>query len=862
MSNEATKALKLADYCPPAFRINKLELEFHLQDHSTLVKARSQFERVSEQDCSLILDGEKLLLEGLWLDGEAVRPDQQNSSSMTLDNVPKHFELEVHTRIDPAGNTSLDGLYKSGGAFCTQCEAHGFRRITYFLDRPDVMTKYRVKIIADKARYPYLLSNGNLVEQGELDKGLHFALWEDPFVKPSYLFALVAGDFDLVEDSFTTQSGRRVKLQLFVDKGRAGRGQHAMTSLKKAMAWDEQRYGLEYDLDIYMIVAVDFFNMGAMENKGLNIFNSKYVLADPASATDDDYFNIESIIAHEYFHNWTGNRITCRDWFQLSLKEGLTVFRDQQFSTDMSSSVMVRIKQVKVMREQQFAEDAGPMSHPIRPEEVMEMNNFYSVTVYDKGAEVIRMLHTILGEAGYRKGMGLYVQRHDGQAVTCDDFVKAMQDANGVDLSLFRRWYSQSGTPIVEVKEKYDEKQQSLQLDIYQKTLPTADQKHKQPLHIPIALELIQGPDEVITRQVALTQGHQQFTFEGLSKAPSIALLANFSAPVKLKHECSREQLRDVAMYGKDPFVRWDSAQTLISQAIHHIASGADQQNERHHCSFLTEMAAEILPQAKDNSALVAEMLDIPSFETLCQQVESVDVDTLLAAANKVKQALAMDLQEQWYALFEQIKLGPYEYESGQVNLRRLRSQCLLYLAASGEQNNLVNQVYAQSDNMTDCLAALKAAQKAGLPLFADLMQDFEQKWQHDNLVMDKWFALHAGFQTKDCLSRLDLLKAHQLYDIGNPNRVRAVMGTFAFFNALAFHQADGSGYRYLTDYLLKLDPINPQVASRLVTPLIQNQHLDVARREKIRLQLARLMNQPGLSRDLFEKVGKSLGNG
>lgn len=852
MSAARPQAMKLADYRQPDFLIPALFLDFELHDTQTRVTAVSKVRRQGTHSHPLILDGEKLQLVSVEINGETVSA-QATEKGLCLENVPDEFELRIVTHIDPLNNTSLEGLYKSGSAFCTQCEAEGFRKITYFMDRPDVMAKYQVKITADRQTYPYLLSNGNKIGQGELPDGKHWVLWEDPFFKPCYLFALVAGDFDLLEDSFTTASGRQVALELFVDKGNLGRAGHAMASLKKAMLWDEQRYGLEYDLDIYMIVAVDFFNMGAMENKGLNVFNSKFVLADPASATDEDYFNIESVIAHEYFHNWTGNRVTCRDWFQLSLKEGLTVFRDQQFSADMADPAIVRIKQVQVMREHQFAEDAGPMAHPIRPAEVMEMNNFYSVTVYDKGAEVIRMLHTLLGETGFRQGMDLYIARHDGQAVTCDDFVQAMQDANGIDLTLFRRWYSQSGTPRVEVETLYDDKRQQFALTLRQHTPATADQQDKLPLHMPVAIELI---DETGSQQhiLSLTESSQRFEL-ACKGEPTLAVLAGFSAPVKVDFAQDSQELLKTALYGQDDFLRWDAAQQLLSESIHASVTDAN--------SSLPEAVLALfsgtLDVAAEKPALAAEMLALPSFETLAQQKPHIHVDSLLAARHSVKMQLAEAFAGQWKSL---IKVAPdqsYAYQREQVQLRRLKAVCLTYLAELPDSEAILQQGYQHSDNMSDTLAILRACQSANHRLFEPLMQDFEQRWGQDSLVMDKWFALHGSRQHPNSLASLQLLTGHAMYSINNPNKVRALIGSFAFYNTAGFHAADGSGYRFVTDYLMKLDAVNPQVASRLITPMLGFSHLDSTRQDLIVQQLARLLNHEPLSRDLYEKVSKAL---
>lgn len=865
MSIATPNIKKRSDYQAPNFAIETVDLQFELKQEYTLVTCTTVLSRVVESEQPLVLDGIDLTLLSVKVDGVAHNHYERDDTHLTIHQLPKQCVLRIETKIDPAKNTSLEGLYQASGAYCTQCEAEGFRKITYFMDRPDVLAEYKVKITADKNQYPYLLSNGNKVAQSDLEDGRHFVEWHDPFKKPCYLFALVAGDFDLLEDSFVTQSGKPVKLELFVDKGKLNRGQHALRSLKKAMAWDEQVFGLEYDLEIYMIVAVDFFNMGAMENKGLNVFNSKFVLADSKSATDEDYFNIEAVIAHEYFHNWTGNRVTCRDWFQLSLKEGLTVFRDQQFSADMSSAVVNRIKNVKIIREHQFAEDASAMAHPIRPDAVMEMNNFYTVTVYDKGSEVIRMQHTLLGELGFRKGMDLYFERFDGQAVTCDDFVQAMEDANQYDLSVFRNWYSQSGTPRVKVTDCYDSNKKCYELSFQQINQPTADQSEKNNLHIPIKYQLlsengqpIELADGKLADIVHLKEAQKNLSISGIEHKPVPVLLGDFSAPIRLDYSYSNEQLTFISLNSTDQFCRWDAAQKLLSQHIHQQAKNKSVGEPILNLS-IQGMISSLLEEATDEPALIAEMMTLPSYETLTQQVESFDVVALYQSRKALIQSIASFADSQLLALFEQSECEEYQYDIEQVDKRRIKNLCLGYLAHHPSATKLIRQQYTNSDNMTDTLGALKAAQEASLPLFDELMVDFESIWKDDPLVLDKWFALHASTDRADILTRIELLANHSQFDINNPNRVRALIGTFAFYNSLGFHAIDGSGYRFVTDYLLKLDKINPQICARLVTPLTQWQRLDVTRQNLIRLQLARLLDDPKLSKDVFEKVSKSL---
>ncbi|GAC14812.1 aminopeptidase N [Aliiglaciecola lipolytica] len=857
--NSVIQAKRRLDYQPPHFFISTVDLSVKLEDPKTQVKSQLKVIRNGEHRHPLVLDGEELPLIDIKINANSVTRYEQTPTSLTLENVPDEFYLEIYTEIDPASNSSLEGLYKTENAYCTQCEAEGFRKITYFIDRPDVLSEYSVTIYADQKAYPYLLSNGNKVDSGKLEDGRHWVKWHDPFKKPCYLFALVAGDFDLLEDHFKTVSGRKILLQLFVDKGKAKRGKHALTSLKKSMQWDEEVFDLEYDLDIYMVVAVDFFNMGAMENKGLNVFNSKFVLADSESATDEDFFNIESVIAHEYFHNWTGNRVTCRDWFQLSLKEGLTVFRDQQFSADMSSRVVNRIKNVKVIREHQFAEDASAMSHPIRPDEVIEMNNFYTVTVYDKGAEVIRMLHTLLGQQGFKNGIDLYFKRHDGQAVTCDDFVSAMQDANQVDLSQFKLWYSQSGTPVVSVKERFDDATGEYILEFQQINAPTADQQQKQNLHIPIRLEFMCNGEKPSAELFELKQGSQTLTKSGFTEKPTVALLADFSAPVKLEFDYTVDALLKIALQSQDGFSRWDAGQKLFSEYLHGKtpAGSTFKVSLRDIDNLINGIFND--KQADTDWALLAEMLTLPNIETLAQQVSRYYVVELNKARKELESHIANTFSANFLLIYSESAQSGYKYTATQVNKRKIRNLCLHYLAKTDIGDKLVSEQFSASSNMTDSLGALKAAQSALLPCFERLMSEFEQKWADDPLVLDKWFALHASSEIPDILARLDLLLSHKQFNHDNPNRVRSVIGTFAFYNPTGFHAIDGSGYKYIADYLLKLDARNPQVAARIVTPLSQWKKMDEARAELMKHQLTRLLAQPNLSKDLYEKVSKSL---
>jgi len=859
----------LSDYRPSDYLISSIDLEFDLFDNQTKVKAVSQVQRASKDITPLFLFGEELTLLSLLIDGVDHADYELTEGGIYIKNLPASFTLEINTEIDPAQNQAFEGLYKSGSAFCTQCEAEGFRRITYYLDRPDVLAKFTTKVTADKTLYPYLLSNGNQVDQGDLDDGRHFVCWEDPFPKPAYLFALVAGDFDCLEDNFETKSGRDVKLALFVDKGNLDKTQHAMVSLKKSMKWDEERFNLEYDLDIYMIVAVDFFNMGAMENKGLNVFNSKFVLANSQSATDQDYLGIEAVIGHEYFHNWTGNRITCRDWFQLSLKEGLTVFRDQEFSSDLGSRSVNRIKNVMTMRDHQFAEDAGPMSHPIRPESVMEMNNFYTLTVYEKGSEVIRMLHTLLGEEKFQQGIQLYVKRFDGQAVTCDDFVTAMQDASGIDLTLFKRWYSQSGTPSVFVTDHFDSKNQTYQITFNQKTFPTADQKKKLPLHIPVDIELLDNNGNAIellegktNRVLSLTQKEQTFIFKDIKNKPVPCLFRGFSAPVKYQYTYTDEQLLDIMSFASDEFSRWDAGQTLFNKYLVSNVKALQQGQEMSLPSIFIDGFKSVLVSEELDPSLVADMFAFTSENGARELFDLVDIDAIHNAREFMIKQIAVELHELFvdtYLRHNQLKA--YQPNIDDIAQRKLKNSALAFIARVDKKlaDQYVLSQIASCNNMTDYLGALNAANSGLLPCRSDVMQTFDNKWFENGLVMDKWFALQASMPSDNVLKNIEALFNHRSFDFNNPNRLRALVGAFAQTNSYRFHHIDGSGYKFLTDQLIKLNRQNPQVASRLITPLIQFKRLDNARVTLIKAELNRLLALPDLAVDLYEKVSKAL---
>ncbi|WP_418139904.1 aminopeptidase N [Oceanimonas smirnovii] len=855
------------DYQPPHYWIDTLDLDIQLHDTATEVVAISRVRRNGEHNEPLVLNGEQLELLSVSVNGIETTQFEQEENALVLPQVPQEFVLTIRNRINPSANTALEGLYKSGDAFCTQCEAQGFRRITYYLDRPDVLARFSTRITADATTCPFLLSNGNRVGQGVLDDGRHWVQWQDPFPKPAYLFALVAGDFDVLRDSYTTHSGREVSLEIFVDKGNLHRAGHAMDSLKASMRWDEQRCNLEYDLDIYMIVAVDFFNMGAMENKGLNVFNAKFVLADAETATDDDYLDVERVIGHEYFHNWTGNRVTCRDWFQLSLKEGLTVFRDQEFSSDLGSRTVNRISNVRIMRGPQFAEDAGPMAHPIRPDAVIEMNNFYTLTVYEKGSEVIRMLHTLLGEQAFQAGLALYLQRFDGQAATCDDFVAAMSEASGRDLTRFKRWYSQSGTPELTVRDAYDAGTQRYTLTVQQHTPPTKDQPEKLPLHIPLSVALYSEQGEPISLYLNgqpadavldVLENEQEFVFERVPSRPVPALLQGFSAPVKLDYPYTDEQLTLLARVSLDEFVRWDAVQMLINNTV------------RHNMALLQRRQAAVLPRSlldvfrctlEDSGidrALKAEMLTLPDVNSLLELFEQANIEQLCEVRQHLAKELAEALMPAWQQAYEENQTPEYRIDHDDMARRALKNTALGYLALTGDQTRVADQ-FAAADNMTDTLGALRAAVRGELDCRHSMLTQFEQKWRNDGLVLDNWFRLQATAPGADTLARVRELMTHPTFSLTNPNRVRALIGAFCQGNPAQFHRIDGAGYDLLTEVLTTLNDSNPQVASRLLTPFIQFRRLDDGRQSLIKQRLQQLMALPSLSRDLYEKISKAL---
>jgi len=876
MYRDTPHPVYLDEYRPPEFLIERVNLRFELDAQATHVEAAIAFRRnpgAVRGTGDLRLDGEQLELEAIALDGRPLTPEEYRLSqdALTLLRVPERFELTTRVCIHPALNTALEGLYQSGEMLCTQCEAEGFRRITYFLDRPDVMARYSTTLVADRVRYPVLLSNGNPVETRTLPDGLHLARWEDPFPKPSYLFAVVAGDLGVVEDRFTTASGREVALRIYVEHENLDKCDHAMRSLKAAMAWDEAHYGREYDLDVYQIVAVSHFNMGAMENKGLNVFNAKFVLARPDTATDQDFLGIEGVIAHEYFHNWTGNRITCRDWFQLSLKEGFTVYRDQEFSSDMGARGVKRIADVRSLRSRQFAEDSGPMAHPVRPESYIEINNFYTATVYEKGAELVRMQALLLGPEAFRRATDLYFERHDGQAVTTEDFVRCMEDASGRDLSQFRRWYSQAGTPVIDVEDRYDPGTQTYELTLRQSTPPTPGQPEKAPLHIPVAIGLL-GPDGTGlklrlegeaaagggTRLLELRREQETFRFVDVPARPVPSLLRGFSAPVRLKKDWQDEDLMFLMAHDEDGFNRWDSAQSLAQRLLLRLVAEPEGGVP---AGFLAAFR-QALTNAVAEPALLAEVLSLPSEAYLGDQMEPVDVDGIHRAREALRQAVALALSGELRAVYEASRdTGPYELTPAAMGRRALKNLSLWYLMAGGGADAiaLAQTQYAAGQNMTDVLAALRLLVDDAGPAGEDALAAFYERWSTQPLVLDKWFGIQATSTRADTLLRVEALLIHPAYDSRNPNRVRSLVGAFCAGNPVRFHAADGAGYRFLTDRVLELDPQNPQIASRLLQSLARWRRYDGVRQELMRNELERVLAAPQLSTDSYEVASKCL---
>ncbi len=884
MRTEQPQVIYLKDYQAPEYLIDETHLTFELFEDHTLVHAQLVMRRNPARGAGLpplVLDGQQLELLAVSMGDHALQAAdyQLDDSHLTLQPNAASFTLDTSVKIHPESNTALEGLYKSGSMFCTQCEAEGFRKITYYLDRPDVMSKFTTTVIAEQHRYPVLLSNGNPVGSGPQDDGRHWATWEDPFMKPAYLFALVAGDLWCVEDTFTRQSGRDVTLRIYVEPENIDKCQHAMTSLKKSMRWDEEVYGREYDLDIFMIVAVNDFNMGAMENKGLNIFNSSCVLARAETATDAAHQRVEAVVAHEYFHNWSGNRVTCRDWFQLSLKEGFTVFRDSEFSADMNSRTVKRIEDVAYLRTHQFAEDAGPMAHAVRPESFIEISNFYTLTVYEKGSEVVRMVRTLLGAEGFRKGSDLYFERHDGQAVTCDDFIKAMEDANGVDLSQFKRWYSQAGTPRLAVSESYDSTAQTYSLTLRQSYPATPDKVEKQPFVIPVELGLLdaqgndidlrlQGEDTAAgtSRVLSVTEAEQTFTFVDIAAKPLPSLLRGFSAPVKLSFPYDRDQLMFLMQHDSDGFNRWEAGQQLSVQVLQELIAQHQQGSALVLDQRLVTALGTVLANEELDQAMVAEMLSLPSEAYLTEISEVADVDAIHAAREFARKQIADQLFDALYARYQAnrgvSRTTEYVAAAEHFARRSLQNIALSYLMLSGKPEVLAATLeqFDACDNMTERLTALAVLVNSPFESErANALEVFADNFKDNPLVMDQWFSVQAGSTLPGGLARVKALMQHPAFTLKNPNKVRALIGAFAGQNLINFHAADGSGYAFLADLVIELNALNPQIASRQLAPLTRWRKYDSARQALMKSELERILASGSLSSDVYEVVSKSL---
>lgn len=867
---QADQTVYLKDYQKPAFLVESINLDIQVYDDKTIVDSTLVMKRQTAGD--LVLLGRDLELQSVELNGQKLTPAQYSldSEQLVITDAPDEVILQTQVIIHPETNTQLEGLYKAGDLFVTQNEPEGFRKITFYPDRPDVLSVFTTRVEADK-KYPVLLANGNLLETGEVGENRHFAIWQDPTKKPSYLFACVIGDLAVLKDRYTTSEGRDVALEIYAIEKDIPKCHIAMEALKHSMRWDEEHYGRAYDLDNYMIVAVSQFNMGAMENKGLNIFNTSCVLADEEYTTDAAIMRVQSVIAHEYFHNWTGNRITCRDWFQLSLKEGLTVFRDQEFSSDLGSRSVNRINNVKVMRSAQFAEDASPMAHPIRPEKVIEMNNFYTLTVYEKGSEVIRMIHTLLGEEMFQAGIQLYVHRHDGSAATCDDFVQAMEDASNVDLSLFRRWYSQSGTPVLTVRDEYSPEKQQYTLHVSQMTSPTLDQTEKLALHIPLDIELYDEEGAVIPLKrdgsavnsvLNITQETQSFVFDEVATRPVPSLLREFSAPVKLDYNYTDEQLAFLMQHASNEFSRWDAAQQLINNYAKINVAKFQKGEELVLPESVVDAFRAILLSESIDPALAALILTLPSENEIAELFTVIDPVAIHEVINFIHHRLANEMSDEFLTVYRSINIEGYRVDHQDIAKRSLRNVCLQYLASNDDAtmaNKLVEDQYKNADNMTDSLAALTAANEAQLPCHAQLMADFDERWHHDGLVMDKWFTLQGSNPAKGTLSNVRKLLNHRSFSMSNPNRVRSLVGAFTAGNPVNFHAEDSSGYQFLYEILVDLNTRNPQVASRLIEPLIRLKRYDEKRQAQMRKVLEQLKELDNLSGDLFEKITKAL---
>jgi len=873
MRTDLPQPIRLTDYRPPAYLIDEVHLDFDLAPNATRVKARLTLRRNGEHTEPLALDGVRLKPVSFAIDGRALEASEYEvgEEQLTIASVPAAFVLETEVEIDPENNKALEGLYMSAGRFCTQCESEGFRKITWYPDRPDVLARFTVRMEANKRAYPRLLSNGNLMQSGDLAGGRHFAVWNDPFPKPSYLFALVAGELDELADSLVTMSGRTVELRIYVDPGMAPRALYAMDALKRSMRWDEETYGREYDLDLFMIVAVRDFNFGAMENKGLNIFNSSLVLADPETATDFDYERIEGVVAHEYFHNWTGNRITCRDWFQLCLKEGLTVFRDHSFSADMRGQAVQRIKEVKALRARQFAEDAGPMAHPVRPSSYLKIENFYTATIYDKGSEVIRMLRILIGAEMFRKGMDLYFERWDGHATTVEAFIQCFADAAGRDLTDFFAWYEQAGTPAIDIETAYDEATKTLELKLSQATLPTPGQPTKRPLPTPLAIGLLDADGRVQTFRapggeaavdetvIVLDEASRTVRLEGVERPPVLSALRGFSAPVKLTTD-SPARDRYVLLAGDpDLFNRWEAGQDLARDLI--LARAAGSPDEVAEERFANAVGRGLDDQSAD-AAFKALLLSLPSESDLAQAVSPVDPAAIHEAREALRARLAIHLGETLRRLHGGLQEpGEFSADAEAAGRRALRNAVLDTLAADPDARNVERAEghFGAAANMTDAMGGLNALMLIGGEPFEKALSDFYERWKDEPLVIDKWFAVQSRSPDPGVLGRVLGLTAHPAFDPKNPNRLRSLVGGFAMGNPFQFHDPSGDGYRFLADQVLAVDAFNPMVSSRLIEPLGAWRRYKPELGELMREQLQRIVDAPGLSKNVFEMASRAL---
>lgn len=869
---EKHKKKYLKDYIEPAFTIKNINLQFDIFDDFTRVTSKLKvFKNIdlAGMDTPLIFNTKDLKIESVIADDMVLMPVEYTNEKeyFKLARTPDKFTLEIITLLYPEKNTSLEGLYKSGNVLCTQCEAEGFRKITPFPDRPDVMAQYSCIITADKTKYPVLLSNGNRVDQGDLKDGRHYVKWEDPFIKPCYLFALVAGDLVLIEDKFQTRSKRIIDLNLYVEKENKDKCDHAMNSLKQSMKWDEKRFDREYDLDLFQIVAVNDFNAGAMENKGLNIFNSKYVLADSKTATDTDFFNIQRVIAHEYFHNWTGNRVTLRDWFQLSLKEGLTVFRDQEFSSDLNSRSVNRINNVKALRTLQFPEDSGPMTHPVRPSSYIEMNNFYTMTVYEKGAELIRMIFTIIGKDQFKKGMNLYFDKYDGMAVTIEDFIGCMEEISNEDFSQFMLWYTQSGTPLVKIRRSYDEKNKTLTLNFIQSCSSDKNQKIKIPFHIPVKLGLLDVKGNDITPDdktfFNLKQNNDNFIFENVSKDTIPSFFRGFSAPVKIETDYSQDELAFIMAHDSDEFNKWDASQEIYFNEIIKLTKYNNTDIEKHKISsHLLFAFKSLLENSESNKAFIAKALTLPSENEIAEKFDIIDVDAIHAARNYLKKNLALEFRD---LLEVQINTcsdtDPSDISFLAMAKRDLKNIAFSYIGSLEKEDilSMLFDKYKTASNMTDEIALFSIFTDIESEFKAKVIESFYSKWKNNYLVLDKWFAIQAVSSCSDTIANMNKLIDHPDFSIKNPNKVRSLIGSFAMFNPVNFHQKDGKGYRFVGEQVKNLDKINPQIASRMVAAFNNRKKYDKSRNNLMKKILENIISQPDLSKNVYEIVSNAL---